>query len=434
MLLNLPAESFPTIPSLAAAANLYGSISQTHSGGYPFAVYSVSVSEAGATPTADAISADVASVLCNTSAWTQDFVPAVTAGPMMTCAAGACSGPPTGGTGSQHCRASFNQASLQLNSGRAGTHWAPALSTPAWAQFIFPAIPAGTTRLTMRYALDARYRPELYGGNPCANATSTYNCTICKFEGECRWNGAAGAFRCPGDDSWDYSQRPGFYALWSAAGRSEYVVSGPHDVTNDGLFDAGVNTRTLDAPASLAIQPGEYPTVTFFTYSQYSAFGEAVRDSHSMRCSISDSDQSGHQLKNHPLMIASVTILYRQVCDLPRSPPCHHLLTPSHTFSLAHMFSRLLTPPPSLSSHTFSHLLTPSHTFSLAHTFSHLLTSPPSLSSLVRGSACPRSRRRRDRASTARTRHGTLHACAPSSTPRATPRPRAQAAGSSSRE
>ena len=110
---------------------------------------------------------------------------------------------------------------------------------------------------------------QLYGGNPCINASDTYNCSICKFEGECKWNSGAGAHTCPGaqgapEGSWDFSQAPGFYALWSAAGRSDYVVSGPHDVTHDGLYDKGEHARAIDAPASLAIQPGEHPVVAFF--------------------------------------------------------------------------------------------------------------------------------------------------------------------------
>ena len=79
-------------------------------------------------------------------------------------------------------------------------------------------------------------------------------------------------------------------------------------MTNDGLFDAGIHTRTLAAPESLALEEGEFPVVAFFTYAQYSAFGEAFRDS-GMKCTLSWSDQSGHQYKNHPLMIREVTLL-----------------------------------------------------------------------------------------------------------------------------
>ena len=154
MLLLEPPEHLPTVPTAEAAANLYGSVAQTHSNGHPFTAYSVSVSEGGTAPTDDAISADVASVFCNMSVWNGTFVSAVTAGPLMACVAGACSGPPTSGTGSLHCRATFNSPSVELLAGRAGTHWAPALATPAWAQFTFPATPEGT--LTPHDALHPR--------------------------------------------------------------------------------------------------------------------------------------------------------------------------------------------------------------------------------------------------------------------------------------
>ena len=55
-----------------------------------------------------------------------------------------------------------------------------------------------------------RYAPELFGGNPCADASPSYNCTLC----------VGGA--------WDYSMPPGIHILWSAAGRLDYVITGPH--------------------------------------------------------------------------------------------------------------------------------------------------------------------------------------------------------------
>ena len=48
----------------------------------------------------------------------------------------------------------------------------------------------------MRYKLDPRYRPELFGGNACANASVSYNCTLCKFEGGCAYNSAAQSWWC----------------------------------------------------------------------------------------------------------------------------------------------------------------------------------------------------------------------------------------------
>ena len=39
--------------------------------------------------------------------------------------------------------------------------------------------PLGASTISLRYELDGRYAPELYGGNPCANGSSTYTCSIC---------------------------------------------------------------------------------------------------------------------------------------------------------------------------------------------------------------------------------------------------------------
>ena len=41
------------------------------------------------------------------------------------------------------------------------------------------AVPQGASNITMRFTMDSRYRPELYGGNSCRNATAGYNCTLC---------------------------------------------------------------------------------------------------------------------------------------------------------------------------------------------------------------------------------------------------------------
>ena len=67
LLLAEPAEHLPTPPSHAAAAALYGDVARTHAGGHPFASYSVRVSDEGAAPTDDAVSAAAASVFCHSS-------------------------------------------------------------------------------------------------------------------------------------------------------------------------------------------------------------------------------------------------------------------------------------------------------------------------------------------------------------------------------
>jgi hypothetical protein len=69
-------------------------------------------------------------------------------------------------------------------------------------------------------------------------------------------------------------QPAGFYTLWSAAGRSDYVVSGPHDgLALSASFDAGEHVHVLEAPNELSLMPGEFAVVVFFTYSQYRIHG-----------------------------------------------------------------------------------------------------------------------------------------------------------------
>ena len=99
-------------------------------------------------------------------------------------------------------------------------------------------------------------RYDLYGGNPCtaAQADPSHICDICVSD----------AF-----GGWDYDAKPGFWVLWSATGRSDYIVSGPHaaptQVDGKGL---------LDSPAELELQDGEELVVLFMAYSQYSGWKE----------------------------------------------------------------------------------------------------------------------------------------------------------------
>ena len=248
----------PTLPTSSDAATVYGSVASTHSGGYPFTSYTIEVDQHASAPSADRIIVAGSSAACNSSSPT-----AIKAGPSFTCAPGSCSGPGLS-TDSEVCRVnavvSGNHRYLQLG-GRAGTHWAPGLAIPAWAQYVFPATPVGTSRLTVRYKLDARYRPELYGGNPCTSASAAYNCTLCTH------------------GPWDFAQPPGIWILWSAAGRQDYVVSGPYSGFGES-FDDGILVHVADAPAVLNLQPGEFPTVTFMTVSQYGAPGEVPFSSH----------------------------------------------------------------------------------------------------------------------------------------------------------
>ena len=240
------AGHLPTVPLDAHGAAVYGDVASSHSDGMPFASYTIDIDELPAAPTGSTIVVAGSSAVCNTTEPT-----AIEAGPSFTCQEGYCSGPGLS-TGDQVCRAKHGvSGSPQVLSlgGREGTYWAPALAAPAWAQYLFPATPTGTSTLTLRYTLDSRYRPELYGGNPCANASADYNCTLCT------------------KGPWDFKQPPGLWILWSAAGRQEYIVSGPFS-DHAERFDDDVVTHVLDAPAELDLRDGEFPVVTFFTVSQ----------------------------------------------------------------------------------------------------------------------------------------------------------------------
>ena len=106
--------------------------------------------------------------------------------------------------------------------------------------------------------MDQRYRPELFGGNPCAEASPTHNCTLC--------NGGP----------WDYAADPGVWILWSAAGRTDYVITGPHAHLVQA-WDDGEFAQNIAAPAVLDLQPGEFPVVAFLTTSQYMAPSNMVQ-------------------------------------------------------------------------------------------------------------------------------------------------------------
>ena len=111
-----------------------GSQPTKNSSGYPFGSYTVGIHEGDLEVGNSSSLASSISVLCNSS-----VVSPIVAGPLFTCTSSSCSGPGLG-EGSQACRAQFHAtaSSIQLG-GRVGTFWAPALATPAWAQFLFPA-------------------------------------------------------------------------------------------------------------------------------------------------------------------------------------------------------------------------------------------------------------------------------------------------------
>jgi len=139
----------------------------------------------------------------------------------------------------------MNAGSVQLVSKPGSSGWAQLVSLPSWIQQTYPAVPDGASSITLRFKMDGRYRPQLYGGNPCPNASSTYNCSLC----------TTGA--------WDYSVPAGLHMLWSAAGRSSYVIS---FIEFDALAAAWDRGRAgdknsfnvlVDSPTELALQSGE---------------------------------------------------------------------------------------------------------------------------------------------------------------------------------
>ena len=242
----------PTIPTHEDVSDqLYGNYSSSN---YPFKVHTISNFP------------DVAG-LCNEE---NNLAPAL-AGPKEICTAENCAGTAT--VGSEQCRAVINANSIQLRS-KFGTYWAKALANPAWIQFIFEEIPEGSTKFhfsvsfnsssklftykktfftlfdVLKFTLDHRYRPELYGGNPCSAGSLAHDCQLCKVPGP-----------------WDHSMEDGVHVLWSTAGRSNFVITGPYDVAS--AYDAGDLVQTLEAPPEMNYSPGEYPIATFLTFSTF---------------------------------------------------------------------------------------------------------------------------------------------------------------------
>lgn len=213
---------------------------------------------------------------------------AIQAGPSHVCTSTTCSGPGYE-AGTKHCRAAINGPSVMLR-GKLGTWWARALGSPAWATFTFPAAPSGADSIGLSFKIDFRYRPELFGGNPCAGGSETYDCAICTASGE----------------PWDHKVPPGVHVLWSAAGRTDYLVTGPVDGLGSA-WDAGNFVRDLEAPAGLNLQPGEHPVVTFFTFSQYGAYGEV---SNPNSCSVAHSNKAGYSYKDKMLMLSEASFRY----------------------------------------------------------------------------------------------------------------------------
>ena len=72
-----------------------------------------------------------------------------------------------------------------------------------------------------------------------------------------------------------HSVPAGLHMLWSAAGRSSYVISFIEFDALAAAWDRGhAGDRNsfnvlVDSPTELALQPGEFPVVTFLVFNQY---------------------------------------------------------------------------------------------------------------------------------------------------------------------
>jgi hypothetical protein len=218
-------HALPTPPSAEHAARLFDGVAV--GSGAPFAAFTITAQEGPTVITDSTAAVDRELVACNSMANSSVLL----AGPSVLCSAedsasGTCRGLPAG---TLACKAAMNRNSVQLNSRHGTSGWAPASAYPSYIQYTFPALPQGASSVTLRYTIDERYRPELYGGNPCPNGSATYSCSLCVSE------------------PWDFSTPSGIHVLWSAAGRDTYVVSGPHSQLM-AAFDTRDFTQILDAP------------------------------------------------------------------------------------------------------------------------------------------------------------------------------------------
>ena len=72
-----------------------------------------------------------------------------------------------------------------------------------------------------------------------------------------------------------WGRRPGGKSeAGSAAGRSDYVVTGPYQMMT--AFDARELTQVHNMPAGLLFSAGDYPVITFLVFNQYSGPVEPI--------------------------------------------------------------------------------------------------------------------------------------------------------------
>ena len=333
LLESFPADQFPAVPALEAARVLYdgtllGSAAghrQARSWAPPFATFTINAHDEddklATTRSNLGTHVDSRLVACNASFGESSLV----AGPSHYCTdaeAGTCSECICRGNGGAGpvCMADMRGASTQLKAKFGVSGWAPQSAFPSFIQLTFPAVPDGASSTTLRFKMDSSYRPQLYGGNPCPKANATYNCSLC----------IAGP--------WDYTMPAGLHLLWSAAGRTDYVITGPHSHLMDAwdrAHDSGdANDRTVvvESPLELALAPGDYPVATFFVFNQYLGYAEVERDdegdyitpwsSTSSNCNPEWSTPDPYPLedRNTAFYFETATLVYRQELSLPATP------------------------------------------------------------------------------------------------------------------
>ena len=304
------AAELPTTPSKAAAQALFQGV--VLGGGAPFASFTIHAHDDDSATTLSnaAMRVQMDQVVCGGNVDGSALV----AGPSYLCtSADSCAGPDClcrgVALGTERCRATINQGSVQLLSKVGSSGYAPQSASPSFIQHTFPALPAGASSISLRFDIDQRYRPQLYGGNPCPSASATHNCSLCV------------------SGPWDYGMPAGVHVLWSAAGREDYVISAPLTDLQErydraqSSGDSAELSLVLDAPAELALSPGDLPVVTFLVFNQYLGY-QSVTRSDSGHCRPDQSTPDSYPLadRNTAFFLKSATLLYRQSLELPTEP------------------------------------------------------------------------------------------------------------------
>ena len=176
-LLPSHSDKLPVIPDRASAEQLFGGVNL--GGGSPFAAFTIG---SGSTTSLTNSRLDVADfeIPCNSST-----AAALVAGPRYVCTpddtCGASSCVCRGLSAGEPCMGvmnlcGFGPTRLQARKLRLGSARVAAVvdsaNVPRRAR-------DGASSITLRFEMDGRYRPKLYGGNPCPNASPTYNCSLC---------------------------------------------------------------------------------------------------------------------------------------------------------------------------------------------------------------------------------------------------------------